>query len=372
VDALVGMTFREWMSLLFENHFSVDTPYLRRAAFLTLASIRASYYRYKEEKVYGAMVDAAEIRPPIFILGHWRNGTTLIHEMLIRDRQFAYPNLFQISHPHNCLVLEPVIEKALGSAAPEKRPMDNMEITFRSPGEDENALCVLSLKSPLLGLVFTRRGEYYDRYLSFRGVPQEEIEEWKRALVFFLKKLSWRYQRPIVLKSPPHTARIRLLLEMFPDARFIHVYRDPFVVFQSTVRMYEKAAAEGFLQRTTREDLENAVLRRYRIMYEAFFEDRSLIPDGQFHEVRFEDLERDKVNEAKKIYDHLRIPGWLHFQPTLEQYLNSLRTYEKNKHSPLREELRERIARTWARCFDEWGYDVREPRSVVRPAAVGK
>jgi hypothetical protein len=358
------MTFREWWSLLVENRFSVDPPYLSRAAFVTLASLRASYYRFREERTYGAAVAGTEILPPVFILGHWRNGTTLIHEMFIRDTQFAYPNLFEVSHPSNFLVLEPMVERMLGDAPPEKRPMDNMEITFRSPGEDESALCVASLKSPLLGLVFTLRGAYYDRYLSFRGVPQAEIDVWKKAIRLFLQKLTFRYRRPVVLKSPPHTARMRLLVEMFPDARFVHVRRDPLVVFQSTMRMYEKAASEGFLQRTTRQDLEAAVLRRYRLMYEAYFEDRPLVPERQLCEVAFEDLEKDKLGEMERIYRHLGIPGWGGFQPVLERYVESLRTYEKNRHGDLPAELRDRIRREWSACFEAWGYHAK-----VRPAS---
>lgn len=364
MDALIGITFRDWWSLLVENRFSVDPPYLSRAAFVTLASVRASYYRFKEERTYGAAVATTEIHPPVFILGHWRNGTTLIHEMFIRDTQFAYPNLFEVSHPSNFLVLEPMVERMLGDAPPEKRPMDNMEITFKSPGEDESALCVASLKSPLLGLVFTRRGAYYDRYLSFRGVPQAEVDVWKRVMRSFLQKLTFRYRRPVVLKSPPHTARLRLLLEMFPDARFVHVRRDPYVVFQSTMRMYEKAASEGYLQWTTRQDLEEAVLRRYRLMYEAYFEDRPLVPEGQLCEVAFEDLEKDKLGEMRRVYEQLGIPGWGAFRPGLERYVESLRTYEKNRHDGLPAEVCERIRREWSACFDAWGYGMKGPATA--------
>ena len=74
---------------------------------------------------------------------------------------------------------------------------------------------------------------HYDRYLTFRGVPEREVDEWKQALVLFLKKLTWKYRKPLLLKSPPHTCRIKLLLGLFPEARFVHIHRDPFAVYQS-------------------------------------------------------------------------------------------------------------------------------------------
>ena len=38
-----------------------------------------------------------------------------------------------------------------------------------------------------------------------------------------------RSPKRIVLKSPAHTARVRVLLELFPKARFVHIIRDPVV-----------------------------------------------------------------------------------------------------------------------------------------------
>ena len=32
-----------------------------------------------------------EVPDPVFILGHWRSGTTLFHNLLALDEQFAYP-----------------------------------------------------------------------------------------------------------------------------------------------------------------------------------------------------------------------------------------------------------------------------------------
>ncbi len=85
---------------------------------------------------------------------------------------------------------------------------------------------------------FPRGRERYDRYLTFRGVPEADVARWKEALVLFLKKLTYKYDRPMLLKSPPHTARVRLLLELFPDARFLHIRRNPYTVFLSTRHLF--------------------------------------------------------------------------------------------------------------------------------------
>ena len=119
-------------------------------------------------------------------------------------------------NPHTFLTTEEVNSRRFAWMVPDRRPMDNMRLSFQAPQEDEFAPCLMSLRSPYLGVSFPRREDYYARYLTFRGVPPDEVDAWKSAFLLFLRKLTFKYQKPLVLKSPPHTARIRMLLELFP------------------------------------------------------------------------------------------------------------------------------------------------------------
>ena len=162
--------------------------------------------------------------------------------------------------------------------------------------------------------------------------------------------------RPLVLKSPPHTARIRLLLEMFPEARFVHIHRNPYVVFQSFRHYFDTATWYTYLQRPDLSGIEDRLLRRYTALYDAFFTERKLIPDGRFHEVRFEELERDLVGQMRRLYEKLGLPDFEALQPKLQRYADSLAGYRKNEFPKLSDDLRNRIAHRWRRCFDAWGY----------------
>jgi omega-hydroxy-beta-dihydromenaquinone-9 sulfotransferase len=356
VEGLIGISFNDWRRLLAQNHFDVDLRYWRRVAHLTITSMFNSHYRRKEEELYGQAVRATQIKPPLFVLGHWRNGTTLLHTLLSKDDQFAYPNLFQISFPHCCLSREALVVKALENAPTRKRAMDNVEITFRSPGEDEAGLAMVSLCSPLLGWSFPRREHYYERYLTFRDASPQELDAFRQALTMFLKKLTVRYSRPIILKSPTHTARVRILLEMFPQARFVHVCRDPYAVFLSMGRLYEKTVPSAYLQRPPDGGVEDGILRRYATMYDAYLEDRRKIPAGALSEIRFEDLERDPVCQIEKVYRELNLPDFERAVPKLQQYVDSISGYRKNVFQPLPARVREKVAGAWGRYFKEWGY----------------
>ena len=177
-----------------------------------------------------------------------------------------------------------------------------MRFGFELPSEDELALCITTFRSEMLSLVFPRRADHYDRYLTLRGVSEAEVAEWKDALLWFTKKLTWKCRRPLVLKSPHHTGRIRRLLEVFPDAKFIHIHRDPYVVFQSARHTVLKMVDFSTLQRP-RLDVEEWTIRLYLEMFNAFIEEKGLIRDDRIHEVRFEDLERDPIGEMRRVYE---------------------------------------------------------------------
>jgi hypothetical protein len=238
------------------------------------------------------------------------------------------------------------------------RPQDNVAIAPDVPTEEEMALGTLTLLSPYLSWSFPRRSQAYEPYLTFQGVSDAEVGVWKAAFTLFLKKLTWKYDRPLILKSPPHTARIRLLLGLFPDARFVHIHRNPYDVFRSTRHLYDSAVAYFQFQRFEPRNLDEGILHTYNVMYDAFFEQRGLIPPGRLVEVRYADLERDPAGQLQAVYEALTLPDFDPVRPALDTYLASIAGYRKNAHRELPAPLRQRIAREWRRGFEEWGYDV--------------
>ena len=357
-SSIYGLTFPEWVRLLRKQQFAVDPPYWPRAAFITFASVCNSLVGLYEEKKYEPQYRNTEIQPPIFILGYWRSGTTFLHNLLSLDSQFAYPNVWQVLNPHTFLTTER-LTKVVRFVAPQNRMMDKMGLSGELPFEDEFAAAG-TLRTPFLSWAFHRSADEFDRYLTFHDVSEAEIAEWEQALLTFYKKLTWKYKRPLVLKSPPHTGKVRVLLDMFPDARFIHIHRNPYEVFQSTQRLIEVSFRTTGLQRVSmsKQDLEDWILQRYQKVYDAFFEECKLIPTNNFYEISYENLERDPITEMRQFYEQMKIPHFAQVQPQLEAYVESLRGYRKNTHTELPLPLRETIAHAWRRSFETWGYTI--------------
>jgi hypothetical protein len=237
-----------------------------------------------------------------------------------------------------------------------RRPLDNMAQDFHAPNEDEIALCNLTCLSPYMGFVFPRRREYYDRYLTFQGVAGDEVQKWKSAFTLFLKKLTWKYDRPLILKSPPHVCRLRLLLELFPGAKFVHIHRNPYVVFQSTEHAYRVGLRWFSLQKPDLNDQTAYIIGRYKAMYDTYFSERGLIPSENFHEVALEEVEREPISQMRTLYEKLQLPDFKVVEPALRHYVGSLHDYKKNAYPDLPAEQRREIGKAWERCFAEWGY----------------
>jgi omega-hydroxy-beta-dihydromenaquinone-9 sulfotransferase len=353
---LEGMVLGDWWSLLRRHRFSVDPASWPRAAVQTAVAASNSITARLERRRYGASVEAARIRPPLFILGHYRSGTTHLHNLMALDPQFAAPTFFQVLNPHTFLTTERWAAPVSDRLIIRRRFQDEMALGAGVPSEDELALCTMTGLSPYMNWYFPRTGAVYDRYLTFRDVPENDIGRWKSALTTFLKKLTLRYDRSLLLKSPPHTARIRMLLELFPDARFVHIRRDPYVVFLSTRHMFRAVAPIFRLQEGAGAAEDDRVIAAYIEMYDAYFEQRTLIPEGRLREVGYEDLEQKPVDVVGSIYDSFGLAGFAELRPRLEGYLGSIAGYRKNRHDELSESLRRRIDREWSRSIGEWGY----------------
>ncbi|NLG49317.1 MAG: sulfotransferase [Chloroflexi bacterium] len=356
MDTLLGMTAGTWWKMLRENRFAISPRYIPRAVTATFITLMNSLRRNVDHAVNGGRFDDVELQPPLFILGHWRSGTTLLHNLLSVDERWAYPTIHQVLNPRTFLTTEDVAIRYFAQRPTNTRAMDNMTITPGSPGEDEFALSAISLRSPLIAWNFPRRDEWYDRYLTLQDIPPEELQEWKDTFLWFLRKVTYKYQRPLMLKSPTHTARVRVLLDLFPEARFVHIHRNPYRVFQSTKNLYERGIPRGYLQEPPDGSVEEGIIRRYRVMYDAFFRDRELIPQGHYHEVCFEELEQDMIGQVAGIYEGLGLDGFSQVRPKLEAYVASIADYQKTSHKSLPEAIRQRLSQEWRPCFEEWGY----------------
>lgn len=192
---------------------------------------------------------------------------------------------------------------ALAGLVDDTRPMDAMPLSLDTPAEDEIGACLgapcvwwaaaglagceAGLGSPscnphqpcprcpaamsavagvsaYLPLCWMRDWRRFASLYDFQQAPEQDLRAWRDTALWFWKKVTWRWGgcRPLVIKSPVHTARVALLLAMFPRARFVFVHRDPLTTFASAGHMANTYYWYTALQRQTEEDVTGGEWRR--------------------------------------------------------------------------------------------------------------
>ena len=362
-----GMRATTWFSHLATNHFDVSLSKVPTVASITGVSFFNSALAAIDRLVYGRRVSRVQLKAaPLFILGHWRSGTTFLHELLIRDPAHTFPSTYQCFAPHHFVFTESWITPWTKGLLPSRRPMDNMAAGWQRPQEDEFALGNLGQPTPYLSMLFPNRGPVYPEYLDLRDLNPEELKAWQDALVNFFRRITYRDNRRIVVKSPAHTARVRTLLEMFPDAKFVHLVRDPFDVFASTVNLWKSLNEEQRVQATGDQAwIEEYVLDGLERMYAAFEEDRQLLGDDQLYDLRYEDLIEDPLGQMSRIYDRLDLGDFSRVEPAVAGHLAEVKNYRRN-HYELTEETCDRVRNRWDAYIDRYGYAPQTASVVAR------
>jgi hypothetical protein len=350
------MDFFAWARLLARHSFAVHPSQWHVVGVVSVVSLFHTLLRHVQHFVHGDAIARTPIREaPVFIIGHWRTGTTFLHELLIEDERHTYPNTYECLEPNHFLLTERIVKRWFGWMMPSHRPMDNMKFGWDRPQEDEFALCMMGQPSPYLSIAFPNRPPAYREALDLEGLAPRARAAWKRAFHGYLQRLTYKDPRRLILKSPPHSCRIKVLLELFPEARFVHIVRDPFVVFPSTLKLWKTLYRTHGLQRPNYAGLEEQVYTTFLRLYKSIEEGRQLVPPGQFYELRYEELVRDPTSQLRVLYKHLDLGGFDVVQPRVQRYLADVRGYETNRYQLTAEE-RAAIVRRWEWVFDRYGY----------------
>lgn len=350
-----GCNLSAWLHLLSRQRYAFDRALWPAVLRTTAKCAVVSALGFLQDFLHGADVRRTTIhQPPLFVLGHWRSGTTYLHDLLSLDERHTFATNLDCFAADHFLLTGDLIRRWKGTAE-HHRAMDNVKLGLNTPQEDEFALCMMGVPSPYLDSAFPNRPKLYQDYLELDKVSPRARAAWKRGLMKFLKRLTYQKPGRLVLKSPTHTARVKILREMFPDALFVHIVRNPYVVFPSTRKTFMALGKELSLQVPPYPDVDAFIFDNYVRLMSRLEQDRGLVNPARFMEVRYEDVAADPVNQVRKIYDHLQLGGFDRMRPRLEKYLAGLGAYQANRHE-LPTELHAEITKRWGGFIRKYGY----------------
>ncbi len=353
-----GMRTGCWWRLLAKNRFRVHWSRLPIALGVSCFTPLNDALAAAQWLLFNRKIQETQLsRDPVFILGHWRSGTTLLHELLVTDPQFASPNTFQCFAPSHFLLSEFLMVRFGNFLLPKKRPMDEMDAGWQLPQEDEFALMNLGVPTPYLRIAFPRTQPKALEYLDMQPLSQPEKQRWLECFQWYLKVLTYHYQnKQLVLKSPPHTGRIAELAKIFPRAKFIHLTRDPRKLFQSTMRLWRSLDQVQALQLTPDEaTLKAYVAECLTRMYRGFEQGRKAIDPQRIVDVRYETLVADPLGVLRSLYEQLELGDFAEVEPALQKRLAHHHEYRPNQHR-MDSGLETEILETWPEYAKKYGY----------------
>lgn len=338
----------------------VDRSHRLRAAYIHTLSRLFAPLRWIENTYYREQVSTTPIEhPPIFVLGHWRSGTTHLHNLFTQDPQFAYISNLHTATASAFFSFARFLHPLANWISPTiRRPMDNVTMTAVTPQEEEFALCGLSPYAMYFHWLYPRSTvEYVRKYVLFEGVSPAVVSEWKRTYHYVLQQATRYHQgKRLVLKNPPNTGRLSVLRALYPDAKFVFIHRDPYTVMQSTRKLYEVILGGFQLQDISAAEIDEIILTVYEEMMRRYLRDRADIPANQLCEVSFADLETDAMGVMASIYQQLELPGWGAAEPLVSEYLAGQAGYQKNRFAD-DEALIEMVNARWGFAFEAFGYE---------------
>lgn len=275
------------------------------------------------------------ISPPIFIIGHWRSGTTLLHQLLISDKNKAYINFYQALFPQIFLTtekfLKPALQKIVYLLKMNIPYFNNISFNWNFPCEEETALLNMdSLYSSYWGYVYPKNAStWFDKHLFSTDTSGSIKEGWKKDYLFLIKKISYLNRgKQLILKSPSNTARIEQLLEEFPDARFIYVYRDACDVYYSHCKLWEENIKNFSLQKTDIRQVDKIVLTTYEKMMHLYQHTKLKIPEKRLFELPYRELLNNPIQKIKEMYQLLEIQGLEEFEIDFLKSIEKIKKYE--------------------------------------------
>jgi|WetSurMetagenome_2_1015567.scaffolds.fasta_scaffold13445_5 hypothetical protein len=328
---------------------------------LTLTLLVASIFEVFNswERVrWGRRIKAQSVsQPPVFIIGFWRSGTTLLHNLMCQDPAAAYTTTLQTVFPHITLSQGWWIKGAANLFLPGLRPFDNVKMDMGFPQEEEFGLTNIQPFSLYNFFLFPAD---FDRIVENELFPdmfsEKQLEKWQKhyremAGKAMLNTGGTRY----ISKNPCNLVRMTLLKKMYPNAKFIFIYRNPYQVVESLYRFVLAIFPGVQLQAVPDDFNREKIVQLYATMMRYYLANKSSIPASDILEIKMEEFVQDKMGMMNSIYDSLGLDTFSLAKPGMEKHLRETESYARDSYE-IEPEIYELVNKYAPDIVEQLGY----------------
>jgi len=304
--------------------YRIDFRYYPKFALTLLVSLIFELFNLAERIIFHRKVKSVkQEEPPVFIIGFWRSGTTLLHSLLCQDPRAGYVTTFQGVFPNLVLTQQKWFKAFINSLLPKKRPFDGYAMDMDFPQEEDFAMMSLQAKSLYKMFYFPKDfDDIYAKELYFEKYTEKQRSLWEQKYLTFISKAMLNTGgKRYISKNPCNIFRIKTLVKLFPGAKFIFIYRNPYLVVESLYRFVNEVLPgselqhrEGGIPRDRFASLYKDALQEYTSMKEN-------IHPFNLLEIKYEDFKNQPLEMIRQIYSRFNMPGIEQALPRMESYL---------------------------------------------------
>lgn len=331
------------------------------ALFYLLDNLSPSLHRVRIEK-------------PVFVIGHARSGTTLLHRLMVSDAEsfnffltyeLFFPSLWQKRILRGVGTFDRVVLHSFLKNAIEKKEdvalqgaRDMHHVGLFVPEEDDFVLTASCVSGVWVAL--------------FPGMPEFDVyyvDEWPesrrrrvmRAYADGVRRqlcLSGRHKIHCS-KNPAFSGRVASLIEEFPDARFVVMMRDPREAIPSLLKMLQKTwRSQGWSEARIQRSID-ALAAQSIHTYTYPLEELAKHPETRWTVVDYRDLVSQPKATVEAVYEALGIE----MTSAVSQALASEERRARAHHTSHRYDLdefgidEERLKCDLRELFDRFGWD---------------
>lgn len=356
VSPLIGSTYKAYLKTL--DHNTID-PQFKTKKYITWAVIcLISPFRWYERAFVLPRARKKNPKDIVFIVGHWRGGTTFLHNLMCQAENASYVRTYQTVFP-NFMGSKRLFGALMKAIMPDKRPSDNIKLAVDFPQEEEFALGGINPHAYYRFMYFPKSyKKYYAEAIHLDGLDDNEKLKLERDYKDLLHKAVLANPGDLlIVKNPVNTARIKFLHELYPNAKWIHIYRNPYTVFQSTYKFFAQLLPTLWFESVSDSFIRNMILETYLKLYQDYYNALTDLPDLNLIELKFEDFEKDPVGNLESIYNALNLGEFDASRQKFEDYVASQKSYQKNAYE-LPEEMIDLINDHWGEHIEKWGYEL--------------
>ena len=354
VSPLMGATSAVFTRTVREGEVDPDYRKVVRNS-RAIMNILSPFRAYEESAV---LPKARKSSPEkiVFIVGHWRSGTTFLHNLMCSALNSTFISTYHTVFA-NYMGSQALVKPIMRIVMPDRRPADNMKLDADLPQEEEFALSNTNPHSYYRFMYFPRNyDKYYREAIHFEGLTAGEVEAFTRDYRDIIHKA--QYFRPaqnMIVKNPVNTGRVAWLHQQYPDAKFIHIYRSPYDVYRSTFRFFSQLLPTLWFQVVDEQFISDMIFDIYKRVHVDYEQQLSTVPEAQVAEVRYESFVENPMTELERLYSDLDIDGFEDSREVFQTYCDARKSHKQQAYQYSDEE-RGLIHGHLGEWIDRWGY----------------